>query len=121
MSNECQSVNLDMLASGKLPDRIVEAISEMELTIEEVTELEASKPKVRAVVEDDHVVVETRVRVSIKKVLAVLGGAESDRPGHRLGEARHALVASRRQAATEGQGCTGAERRLAVSLCRAIW
>jgi hypothetical protein len=70
---ERQTINLDVLVSGKLPDRVIDAIAEMELTIEEVVELEASRPKVRVTVEDGDINVDTHVCVSIKKALAVLG------------------------------------------------
>jgi hypothetical protein len=68
------TVVLDELASGRLPNRIIAAINEMELTIEEVIEWETSKPEVRLTVTNKDLFVEMRVRIPIKKALAIFGG-----------------------------------------------
>lgn len=67
-------VSLDRLASSKLPERVLAAIAEMELTVAELVEWDASKPDWRIFrTEDGDLIIEMRVRLSRKKLLAVLG------------------------------------------------
>jgi hypothetical protein len=72
-----QQVRLDELAAGKLPERIIAAISEMELTVAEVTQWEAGKPTVHFVATEGELTIEIRVHIPTKKLLAILGGVSS--------------------------------------------
>ena len=74
-SEDRRKVGLDELASGRLPQRILDEISEMQLTVDEVIEWESSRPKVWLVVSGDELVVRTANRIPIKKLLKILGGA----------------------------------------------
>ncbi len=69
-----QKVNLDDLAAGTLPKRVVSAIGEVELTIEEIAQWEASKARVRVVLQGNELRLYTRACLPLKKAVATLGG-----------------------------------------------
>lgn len=73
MSRPVQSVKLDELVSGKLPHRITEAIGQMDLSVEEVIELQESKPDIHITFTDGVIRIEVRKQYSLKKLLAVVG------------------------------------------------
>jgi hypothetical protein len=74
MRNMEKSVlSVDDWASGELPERLISAINQMELTVAEMTRWETSKPAFRVVFTEGNLVVEIRTHVPIKKALAVLG------------------------------------------------
>lgn len=69
--SEESKVHLDDLITGKLPERIITAISEMELTVEEVTQWEASRPPLRISLMDGKLSIDIRFRIPIKKMIAI--------------------------------------------------
>jgi len=69
-----KSVTLEELVIGKLPDRVLSAIDQMEITIADVAQWEASKPSMRVMARDGRLVVDLKVRWQIKKLLMVIGG-----------------------------------------------
>ena len=72
---QTNTVSLDDLVTGKLPDRVLAAIAEMQLTVEEVGKWERGKPAVRVSATTEELVLDVRIRVPIRRVLAVLGAA----------------------------------------------
>jgi len=73
LSSKKQFVKLDELASGKLPNRIVDDISRMTLTAIEVVEWEQSKPTSHISYTEGEIRVKIDQRFSLKKLLAILG------------------------------------------------
>ena len=69
-----EKINLDELASGRLPERIITAIGEMELTIEELMEWQESKSTLRFTTAGEELIIEIRAHIPMKKALAILGG-----------------------------------------------
>ena len=68
-----QQVCLDNLAAGKLPEQVIASIDKVELTVADMEQWETSKPTIRLLVTEDKLVFEVRVRVSLRKALAILG------------------------------------------------
>lgn len=68
-----QLIKLDELASGNLPNRIVESIEQMTLTTSEVVEWEKSKPASHISITDGVIRVRIDKQFSVKKMLAILG------------------------------------------------
>ena len=67
------SVNLDELAAGRLPQHIIDALKEMELTVEEVVQWQDSKPNVRVfTTSDGKLLIETRVQIPLKKTVTII-------------------------------------------------
>ena len=66
-------IELEKLIHGKLPTRIIQAIEEMELTVEEVLEWETGKPKIRVVATESDLQIALRLRIPIKEMLGTLG------------------------------------------------
>lgn len=73
MDSKTQFVKLDELASGRLPNRIVETIEEMTLTTSEVVEWEQSKPDFHMSIKDGVFHVRIDKQYSLKKLFAILG------------------------------------------------
>jgi hypothetical protein len=67
------TVLLDDLVAGRLPQRVVAAIAEVELTVEEVADWQRGKPAWRLSATSEELVVEVQLRLPIKRVLALLG------------------------------------------------
>jgi hypothetical protein len=67
------TVSLDDLVAGTLPQSVLAAIAEVQLTVEEVADWERGKPVWRLSATSDELVVEVKLRLPIKRVLAVLG------------------------------------------------
>jgi len=67
-------ISLDELSTGKLPPRIIKAISKMEITIGELEEWSAEKQTIRILLTDKHFCVEVRKRYSITKMVAAMSG-----------------------------------------------
>ena len=68
------TVSLDDLASGKLPERIISAIKDMELTIGDMAQWEKSRPATRITLTKGYLIVDVRFRARVKKIVAVLCG-----------------------------------------------
>lgn len=73
MTIKKQFVKLDELASGRLPNRIVEDISRMTLTTSEVVEWEQSKPNSHISYTEGVIRIKIDKQFSLKRLLAILG------------------------------------------------
>lgn len=69
-----QSISLDELSTGKLPPRIIKAISEMEMTVGELEQWSAEKQTIRILLTEKHFHIEVRKRYPIPKVVAAVSG-----------------------------------------------
>lgn len=67
-------ISLDELGAGKLPPRIIKAISDMEITIGELEQWSAEKQTIRIILTEKHFYIEVRKRYPITKVVASVGG-----------------------------------------------
>jgi hypothetical protein len=65
-------MNSDELGNGKLPNRILEAVSEMEISVDEMLEWERTKPDFHASITDGSVRIEVRKRYSLRKLITVV-------------------------------------------------
>jgi len=72
MASKNQFVTVDELVSGRLPTRIVEAVNSMEMSVEEVADLERNKPSFKVTITDGEVWVQVNKRYSMKKLLTVI-------------------------------------------------
>ena len=72
MDSKKQFVTIDELGTGKLPDRILEAVNEMEISVDEMLEWERTKPDFHASITDGSVSIEVRKRYSLKKLITVI-------------------------------------------------
>lgn len=68
------TISLDELSTGRLPPRIIEAISKMEITIGELEQCSAEKQTIRILITDKHFYIEVRKRYSITKAVATVSG-----------------------------------------------
>jgi hypothetical protein len=73
--SENKQVRLDELAAGTLPPRVTATINKLDLTVAELLQWEASKPVVRLAISERQIVVEMRVRIPVKRTMALVGGA----------------------------------------------
>ncbi len=73
MTSKKQFVKLDELASGRLPNRIVQDISRMTLTTSEVVAWEQSKPDSHFSYTDGVIRIKIDKQFSFKKLLTILG------------------------------------------------
>jgi len=65
---------LEQIVAGKLPQRVIDAIAAMDLTMGELVQWEASKPAMRFTVRDGRLIIEMHARIPVRKFLAMLGG-----------------------------------------------
>jgi hypothetical protein len=72
MIKSSESIHLDELAAGKLPERVVAAIQDVELTVEEVLEWEASQPSLRVSTTNGKVRLRVRVEISYPKLITLI-------------------------------------------------
>jgi hypothetical protein len=70
---QIKRVELDELASGRLPERIIAAINEMKLSVGEMMQLETSKSPIRFSLTDGKLSIDIRIRIPIKKTIAIGG------------------------------------------------
>ncbi len=75
MSQKTQSVHIDRLGSGTLPNRIVESIAEMDLSVEEVMKWDQSKPSRQIILRDGRAWVEYRASFSVVKSITIVSTA----------------------------------------------
>jgi hypothetical protein len=69
-----RKTRLDELAAGKLPERLIESINQMELTVEEALEWQEGKPAVRIVGTEEGLRIRLQLDLPInKKTIAALG------------------------------------------------
>ena len=73
MSSKPQIVKLDDLVTGKLPERVVNAVTETYLTVNEVMEWEQSKPEFHMTFTEGYLRISVRKQYSLKKLFAILG------------------------------------------------
>jgi hypothetical protein len=70
---ETKYAPLDELASGRLPERIITAINEMELSVGEMMRWETSKSPIHFSLTDGKLSIDIRIRIPIKKTIAIGG------------------------------------------------
>lgn len=73
MTKKDPPVDLDTLVVGRLPTHVRDAIGEIEIKVKELGAWEASKPRIRLLLQDGYVVVDVHTRYSLKRLLRVLG------------------------------------------------
>lgn len=64
--------SLEVLAAGRLPKHMLDAIDEMELTVEEVSDWNLSRPPFRLMVTNSTLMVEINWQIPIAKTLGFL-------------------------------------------------
>lgn len=64
--------NLDVIAAGKLPDRVIKAIDKLEISIDEMKEWERSKKPFHLEISGKKIFIEIKIHLSTKKLLAVV-------------------------------------------------
>jgi hypothetical protein len=62
---------IEELAAGQLPIKLLDAINEMELSVEEVVQWERSKPAIRVTFSERAVYIETRLKIPLKRAAVV--------------------------------------------------
>jgi hypothetical protein len=74
MGKVAQPTGLDDLVAGRLPERVIEAVNQVQLSIAEVSDWESSRPVFRLRITERILKLDVRLTVSLKKALALLGG-----------------------------------------------
>lgn len=69
-----EPIRLDDLAVSRLPDRIIKAIGDTELSVTEMTEYISGQPSWDLHREEDSIVIRIQIRIPVKKMLTALGG-----------------------------------------------
>lgn len=68
-------IDLDSLASGRLPEKVVQSLCQMEMSVEEWLEYEGSKPSFQLVVSSvKGITMEFRFRISFDKLKSLISG-----------------------------------------------
>lgn len=73
MNGKKQFVTIDELTSGNLPHRILDAVSQMDMSVNEIVNWERSKPTFHITLSDGHLHINVRKQYSLKKILAISG------------------------------------------------
>lgn len=69
-----RQISLDQLAAGKLPKRVLDAIGNIEVTLEEVAAWDQERPTLRLTITDREFRIEGRKRIGLKRAVAVISG-----------------------------------------------
>ena len=69
-----KKVGLDTLLDGELPSHAEQAVKDITLTVEEVTQWESSKPPFLVEIGKTYIRFEIRFRVKTQKVMTITGG-----------------------------------------------
>jgi hypothetical protein len=70
-------ISVDDLATDRLPQAILDAISKVRVTILEVMLWEQGRPAIRIVFTDGTLVINVRMRIRVKKAVAIFSGVAS--------------------------------------------
>ena len=67
-----KAATLEDLATGELRPEIIEAIGQVEITIEDLLLWQATKPRFKLTMLDKHVIVDIHFKTTVRKVLLLL-------------------------------------------------
>lgn len=74
MRKKTPGYGLDEVLVGKVPERLLDSVKEMNLTVGEMIEWDESKPRFRLVATEHGSYVVIRIAIPTKKTLGIVGG-----------------------------------------------
>lgn len=74
MKQSVTDQTLDELAAGELPESVIQAIKELDITIEDLVNWYRTQPKFRFLIEDGKAILDLHVKLPTKRLTVILGG-----------------------------------------------